>query len=343
MKTKLFVAMAALVCFHASYSQNTFPASGNVGAGTTTPTEALEIKGASKNLLISNTADTESGILFKDFDTPAKNAKFVYNSSLNSLALYGGTKKMLSFSLGNTGLGGTDSYVLGNASYPVHQTIFASSSGTGGQGYSTHFPAFTLNGTGTNAGKFLQMGVHGDPWIGAASTYPIQPGMEHRLRFSTNVKINPFQDYYDLFDIINSGVTILDVNKDKTYFNTKIGIGTNTFPLNEEFNLYVKGGIRTEKIKVDLSAANLWGDFVFSKNYALRSLEEVETFVKENNHLPEIPSATEIEAGGLDLGEMQRLQMIKIEELTLYMIEMKKEINALKKENDQLKSKISQE
>ncbi|MBC7387991.1 MAG: hypothetical protein H7329_02155 [Opitutaceae bacterium] len=74
-----------------------------------------------------------------------------------------------------------------------------------------------------------------------------------------------------------------------------------------------------------------WADFVFDKNYNLQSLSEVENFIKENGHLPEIPSATEIEENGMNVSELLKLQMQKIEELTLHLIEMKKEIETLKK------------
>ena len=67
-----------------------------------------------------------------------------------------------------------------------------------------------------------------------------------------------------------------------------------------------------------------WPDYVFEKEYPLPDLLDVESFITENKHLPEIPSATEIEKDGQDLGEMNRLLLQKVEELTLYLIEMKK-------------------
>ncbi|WP_462248819.1 LytTR family transcriptional regulator DNA-binding domain-containing protein [Ferruginibacter sp.] len=73
-----------------------------------------------------------------------------------------------------------------------------------------------------------------------------------------------------------------------------------------------------------------WPDYVFNKNYQLPELNEVENFIRKNNHLPGIPSAKTIETNGLNIGEMQKLQMQKIEELTLYIIELKKEIEKLK-------------
>jgi hypothetical protein len=73
-----------------------------------------------------------------------------------------------------------------------------------------------------------------------------------------------------------------------------------------------------------------WPDYVFNNKYKLRGIDEVEDFIKKNNHLPGIPSAKEIESNGINVGEMQKMQMEKIEELTLYIIELKKEIEKLK-------------
>ena len=73
-----------------------------------------------------------------------------------------------------------------------------------------------------------------------------------------------------------------------------------------------------------------WGDFVFEPQYNLMPLNEVEHFIEENHHLPELPSASEIKKNGLEVEEMLRLLTIKIEELTLHAIEQEKEIEALK-------------
>ena len=110
-----------------------------------------------------------------------------------------------------------------------------------------------------------------------------------------------------------------------------IGIGT-TSPSEK---LEVNGTIRSQEVKVEASP---WPDYVFDPDYELRSLEETEVFIKENRHLPEIPSASELETSGLPLGEMNRLLMKKIEELTLHQIELKKENNKMKKEIGELRN-----
>ena len=105
------------------------------------------------------------------------------------------------------------------------------------------------------------------------------------------------------------------------------------------YKLYVEQGILTEKVKVALSSSLAWADYVFAKDYKLQPLAEVESFINTNKHLPNMPSATELAKEGLDLGKMQAKQMEKIEELTLYLIQMQKEIDTLKKQNELLKSK----
>ncbi|KPM48556.1 hypothetical protein [Jiulongibacter sediminis] len=107
------------------------------------------------------------------------------------------------------------------------------------------------------------------------------------------------------------------------------------------YNLLVKGGILTEKVKVALASSADWADYVFDPSYKLMSLEEVESFTNDNKHLPNVPSADEMAASGLDVSATSKIFMEKIEELTLYMIELNKEVKALKAENEILKNKIN--
>jgi len=101
-----------------------------------------------------------------------------------------------------------------------------------------------------------------------------------------------------------------------------LGLGT----VNPGYKLDVIGTIRAQELKVDMQGA----DFVFEEDYNLRPLSEVETFVKANKHLPEIAPAAEMQVNGVNQSEMNQKLLQKIEELTLYLIEMKKEIAVLK-------------
>lgn len=110
------------------------------------------------------------------------------------------------------------------------------------------------------------------------------------------------------------------------------------------YQLYVADGILTEKVKVAVKNSADWSDYVFAPTYTLRPLEDVEQFVKTNKHLPGVPSATEVVESGIDVAKMDAKLLEKIEELTLYMIEMKKEnerkIQQLESENKELRRMI---
>jgi hypothetical protein len=86
----------------------------------------------------------------------------------------------------------------------------------------------------------------------------------------------------------------------------------------------------TEKVRVKLQGE--WADYVFDEDYDLMSLSEVESFIKENKHLPDVPSAKEVKKDGLDVAEMNATLLKKVEELTLHIIELEKKVNELQNE-----------
>ena len=105
--------------------------------------------------------------------------------------------------------------------------------------------------------------------------------------------------------------------------NGDIGIGVD----NPTEKLSVNGKIRAKEIKIEI--AN-WPDYVFDNAYQIPSLLEIEKYIKANRRLPDMPSAKDVQANGIELGEMNKLLLKKIEELTLLMIEQKKELDDLK-------------
>ncbi|MFL9483222.1 hypothetical protein ACI6Q2_10640 [Chitinophagaceae bacterium LWZ2-11] len=113
-----------------------------------------------------------------------------------------------------------------------------------------------------------------------------------------------------------------------------VGIGTST----PSDKLSVNGNIRSKKITV---TQQNWPDYVFDSSYTLQPLSQVEQFIKDNKHLPDVPSAKEVADKGLDVGDNQAILLKKIEELTLYMIEQNKKIELLKEENEKIKKIIS--
>lgn len=102
-----------------------------------------------------------------------------------------------------------------------------------------------------------------------------------------------------------------------------VGIGTLD---TKGYKLAVNGKIRAREVKVE---ADNWPDYVFKDTYKAKSLEEIEVFLIKNKHLPEIPTALDIENNGLDLGQMNAKLLKKIEELTLLLIDQNKRLKEL--------------
>lgn len=131
------------------------------------------------------------------------------------------------------------------------------------------------------------------------------------------------------------GLRIKSNIANKIILESNVGIGT----ANPTEMLSVNGNIRAKKLIV---TQNGWPDYVFSTTYKLRPLAEVADYVQANKHLPDIPSAKEVEEKGLDIGKTQAALLKKIEELTLYIIELKKENVEMKKENSEIKKLFQQ-
>jgi len=110
-----------------------------------------------------------------------------------------------------------------------------------------------------------------------------------------------------------------------------VGIGTSK---TTGYQLSVEGKIRTREVDVNLTA---WSDFVFKDNYTLQPLNELETYIANNKHLPDVPTEKEVLANGVSLGKMNAILLQKVEELTLYMIAINKRMKALEEENKELK------
>jgi len=124
-----------------------------------------------------------------------------------------------------------------------------------------------------------------------------------------------------------SPTALLDVNGTLKADNLQLG---GSLPAG--YKLAVGGKIIAEEVVVKLQSN--WPDYVFEPGYKLPELEELQLFILRNKHLPDVPSANEIEENGISLGEMNSLLLKKIEELTLYVIELKKEITKLKNSNN---------
>ena len=108
-------------------------------------------------------------------------------------------------------------------------------------------------------------------------------------------------------------------------YSGEVAIGRASVP--SGYKLAVDGHIRTREIRVD---QDTWPDYVFEEGYDLPTLEEIQKHIQEKGHLPNMPSAQEVKNNGMGLGEMDRLLLEKIEQLTLYILQLEQEIQELK-------------
>lgn len=173
-------------------------------------------------------------------------------------------------------------------------------------------------------------------WLkGGSTTYninaPVNPniivydGVQHALPYQeTNGPAHSFKT--DLDSYVNSygasmgGTAFYNGTTNNNYFAGNVGIGTVT----PDEKLTVKGTIHAQGVKVDLNGP--LADYVFTESYKLLPLNDLKTYLKENHHLPNIPSAEQAVKEGLDLGKMNQLLLQKVEELTLYIIQKDKQL-----------------
>ena len=136
---------------------------------------------------------------------------------------------------------------------------------------------------------------------------------------------NAYVSGYFGIDLFTSGLNRLRISRDGI-----VSIGTTQRQIG--YKLAVNGKIKAKEIKVETG----WADYVFKEDYDLPTLEQVENHIKEKGHLINIPSAKEVEENGVQLGEMNKLLLEKIEELTLYTLQQEKWIQLLLKSNSNL-------
>jgi len=323
---------------------NTFPTSGNVGIGTTTPSRTLDVAG----------------------DATANN--FYLKGAWNGAKI--------------SGNGETVDYLSSwyHSFYSVTNsvpTLFLNAR-SGNVGIGTSTPTGALDVQGGIVAKYPsgnQLSIQSNAW---RWDFDVDEGSGNnfRLRNMTSATV-PFivtttgnvgigtttpQWKLDVAGLISSnGQAIINVDatsinlgdvasgdglRDKLYFSTRdtkrvvidengnVGIGTT----NPTQKLTVNGTIYGKEVKVDLSVPG--PDYVFANNYQLLTLNELKTYIDQHKHLPEVPSAKEMEANGINVGEMNMLLLKKIEELTLYVIELNNKSEKSELENSQLKKRV---
>jgi hypothetical protein len=324
-------------------AQNTFPGSGNVGIGTTSPNAPLEVRrngypfirisgyggqnavaglelcpNDPQNLYLPSTRiiATDDGNYGAVMQIQSKVPGAIGNNLLSRLTIT---------NQGNVGIG-TDE---------PHTKLLVNGDMSVG-GYNDNMGQ--LNKLYFNIGRDFA-GSNSDPmWIGqfnaAGDASELRVNLGDGVDFNDRLVIGSTYHidgkWYPGMTVTNSGV---------------VGIGTQK--INEAgYRLFVESGIRTRKVKVD---QDTWADYVFHANYRLRPLSEVEAYIQQNHHLPEVPSEEEVKKDGIDLGNNQATLLKKVEELTLYLIDqnkklqdVEKEMKEMKKENLQLKQQVKQ-
>ncbi|MCV9930943.1 hypothetical protein OIU80_01480 [Flavobacterium sp. LS1R47] len=296
----------------------------NIGIGTSTPIEKLNINGGTGDgalfdarmalTKVSSTGNILTAkLVLNDADTSFGNLNFKVKTTASKWELEDFYTNALTIQ-------GVNAYVGIGTNNPIEK--FNINGGTGnGVAFDARMALTKVSSTGNiQSAKIVLSDVDTD--FG-------------NLIFK--VKTTPSK--WDLKEFYTDALTIKGSN-------ANIGIGTT----NPDEKLTVNGKIHAKEVRIDLGIPA--PDYVFANNYKLKSLQEVEEFIKQNSHLPEIPSAKEIEKNGLMLAEMNMSLLKKIEELTLYTIEQNKkililekqdkrstqEIETLKKENEAFKS-----
>ena len=326
---------------------------GNVGIGLNTPLaplhiknnlEALRIEGSDSYISFHDNAGVRKGFLQSGgsnlyLGTPSTNTTGILQMYVKNVPLvtmlpsgsigFGTTTPVQKYSFQQSGIGLTQEGGVGGAQVGFYAT-------TGGAYLQTHNNFDLWFSTNNGSAQMTLQKSTGYVGIGTGSTSPaFKLDVDDRIR----IKSGPGTSAGVWFNNINNTATIAfmgtyDANTTGIYGNVSgwgllmntntgnVGIGTAT--LTSKFN--VNGSIRSKEVVVETG----WADYVFDKKYDLKPLAEVEKFIEKNNHLPGIPSAAEIEKNGLQLGDTQRKMMEKIEELTLYMIALEKEVKLLK-------------
>lgn len=277
---------------------------GNVGIGTASPSSKLQVVGDIASVYGTNRLR---------FEANANGNYYIGHNSTNLLNFQTNSADRLTIDgNGNVGIGTTNPNV----------RLHVKNGGISSSDQSFDNINVKIDGTAVPALRFTR-------WTGA--------GTNQHNAFVAQF-FNTALNEYSLGIGVGSSTS-----GDQTYANTAItttlsgnvGIGT-TDP--KGYKLAVNGDAIFTKVKV--KTYSTWPDYVFHPTYKLPSLQEVEAFIREHKHLPDVPSARQVEKDGLDIGANQAVLLKKIEELTLYVIEIKKETESQKKEIAELKQQL---
>jgi len=207
-----------------------------------------------------------------------------------------------------------------------------------------------INGTGTKVDNNSFSG----PCIFFGGGTSVDPNGKWAMEYDPGMGLNfwvpwPTPGYSNYYLFLQDGTGNVGINTGtpvtRLSVNGNVAIGDASFlqasNIKAGYNLFVQNGILTERVKVAIKGTSNWSDHVFRNEYPLKPIGELEQFVKENKHLPNIPSAKEMVRNGLDVATMDAKLLEKIEELTLYIIEQNKQLQELKQKNTEFEKRLS--
>lgn len=306
MKAPLFTLFFAGIITCSFSQSNTLPSSGNVGIGTTSPTERLTVNGSAR---------IDSTLTVRDSMVVDRDAHI-----------------------------GSDLRVDGNTTLEGSLTLNAFRDST------LEEDAVLLideNGTVKSAGSSLRNLVYSD-----SEFIPCKDENGGNTTPASPVWLNGPGKLYTSHHCVPDILVGIDQNNPESKLHISVNADKDTHPLivdrkitgtTERYKLMQldhTGLLYAREIKVNLN--QLWPDYVFAENYELMPLEELKEYISENNHLPNVPAACEMEETGINVAQSNVMLMEKVEELTLYMLQMKEQLDAQKKLLDQQQELIIQ-
>jgi hypothetical protein len=291
---------------------------GNVGIGTTTPVHGrLEITGR-VGATVAMFGSDAYGIGISS-NNPEIGFNYFFNGTTYTMKAGYGANLGMDPSNGNVYLGNFGGNQSATDFGPIsgyQNVLTVTQSGRLGIKNASPGTELDITGQGRITGSVLSSpGLFGNLTSGGG--FFLRNNADRKAMYFDGTKIQTQE-----FNLSSSGSFAIPLLVNP--FGGNVGIGT----LDPgTYKLAVNGNIHSKEVVVESG----WADYVFENNYPLTALPELEKFILEHRHLPNIPSTSDIEKNGLQLGDIQKRMMEKIEELTLYIIEQNKKIDKLEK------------